>query len=110
MIEMAANTINTRKQTEMDYFYDGESQVEHFMNNELECYKKITQMNKYFINEPLYNTHNPLTWWHTNQHEFLNLAKVAQKFLSFPATSVPSERLFSKAENILTKKRNRLDP
>ncbi|CAG8795193.1 27972_t:CDS:2, partial [Dentiscutata erythropus] len=36
IIEMAANTINTRTQTEIDRFYDGESQVEHFMNNELE--------------------------------------------------------------------------
>lgn len=40
--------------------------------------------------------------------EYPNLYEIAIKYLSIVGTSVPSERLFSKAGNILTEKRSRL--
>lgn len=42
------------------------------------------------------------------ENTYPNLSKLAFKYLSIVATSVPSERLFSKAGDILTEKRNRL--
>ena len=36
------------------------------------------------------------------------LYEVAMKFMSVPATSVPSERVFSKAGQLITERQNRL--
>ena len=81
-------TIDTPARTEMDRLYDGEVS-DYLVDNELERYEKVTQMNKYFIDEPLYKIHNPLTWWCTNKKDYPNLAALARQFLSIPATSVP---------------------
>ncbi len=52
---------------------------------------------------------NPLQWWKNEGHlKFPMLYKLATKYLSMPATSVPSERIFSTAGEIISKKRNRL--
>lgn len=51
---------------------------------------------------------NPLVYWVNVSAAYPELSKVAIKYLSSVATSVPSERLFSKAGDILTQERNRL--
>ena len=53
---------------------------------------------------------DPLLWWMTNQAKYPLVSKVAFKYLGIPATSVPSERLFSKAGELVSKRRNRLKP
>jgi len=53
---------------------------------------------------------NPLEWWRAHQRQYPAVATVARQLLCIPATSVPSERLFSKAGNVITKKRNQLNP
>ena len=42
--------------------------------------------------------------------KFPNLAQLAKAVIGIPATSTPSERLFSTAGNIVTKKRSCLNP
>ena len=49
-----------------------------------------------------------LEWWSTRQLQFPKLAALARKVLGVPATSAPSERLFSVAGLTVTKQRNRL--
>lgn len=51
---------------------------------------------------------NPLQWWKDHRNEFPSLASTAQHFLGIPATSVASERLFSKAGQIVTSRRENL--
>ena len=66
---------------------------------------------KMYCNDPVLNRkEDPLLWWKNNEAKFPNLAKIAKKYLGIPATSVPSERLFSKAGELVSKKRNRLKP
>ncbi|XP_057681081.1 E3 SUMO-protein ligase ZBED1-like [Corythoichthys intestinalis] len=53
---------------------------------------------------------NPLDYWEQHKHIYPNLYKLAITLLCTPASSVPCERVFSKAGEILSKKRNRLKP
>ncbi|XP_063743762.1 E3 SUMO-protein ligase ZBED1-like [Eleginops maclovinus] len=53
---------------------------------------------------------DPLTWWKANQKRYPRLAKLASAYLCVPATSVPSERVFSAAGLIVNRLRTRLHP
>ena len=50
----------------------------------------------------------PLLWWKNNSARFPVLSNLAKKYLAIPATSTSSERLFSKAGNIMLIKRTQL--
>lgn len=51
---------------------------------------------------------DPFKWWCVNKEHFPILAKLARKYLGIPATSTPSERLFSHAGLVMTNKRTQL--
>lgn len=53
---------------------------------------------------------NPLDWWRANQTRFPRLARLAQRYLCIPGTSVPSERVFSAAGLVVNRLRTRLTP
>ena len=50
----------------------------------------------------------PLVWWKEHEKDFPRIALIAKKVLAVPATSVPSERIFSAAGLLVNKLRNRL--
>lgn len=61
-----------------------------------------------FNGDGVYN--DPLDWWRIHYEKFPNIWKLASCVLAIPATSAPSERVFSAAANIVNKKRVRLKP
>lgn len=50
------------------------------------------------------------TWWGARGKQFPMIQRVAQRYLPINATSTASERLFSLAGNVASKKRNKLKP
>jgi hypothetical protein len=61
-------------------------------------------------NDELPEFTDPLEWWRRRQHEFPILFKLARMYLCIPATSAPSERIFSAAELIIRKLRASTKP
>lgn len=53
---------------------------------------------------------DPLQWWRCHKANFPRVAKLAQRYLCIPATSAPSERVFSTGGNIVTCHRAALKP
>ena len=52
---------------------------------------------------------NPLDYWRTHSGVYPILSQMARDYLSIPASSVPSEQIFSRGGDVVTKKRNRLN-
>ncbi|CAF4624282.1 unnamed protein product [Didymodactylos carnosus] len=49
-----------------------------------------------YLSEPEIRTNTcALIWWNQNKYRYPTIAKIARKYLCIPATSTPSERIFS---------------
>lgn len=66
------------------------------------------ELRHYVEEAPIDRKCDPLEWWCGREKVYPRMAKLARKNLSLVATSVPSERVFSAAGEVLSKKRNRL--
>ena len=64
----------------------------------------------YMAMERLRRKDNPLDWWRQHETHLPRLARLAKKYLSVPSTSVPSERVFSKAGQLVSARRAKLNP
>ncbi|MBN3296944.1 ZBED1 protein, partial [Amia calva] len=73
-------------------------------------YAVEAELNSYLVSPTIDSEMNPLTWWLLHQVNFPHLSKLARKYLCIPATSSPSERLFSTSGNVVTCQRTCLKP
>ena len=71
------------------------------MTKELRLYAKTQQINV---------KDDPLAWWADHQQTFPVLASVARRLLAIPASSAPTERVFSKLARINSKERCKMKP
>ena len=67
------------------------------------------EMARYKEEASLALSDDPLGWWKEHEGQYPFLSRVAKKHLSTPGTSVPSERVFSTAGDIISTKREHLD-
>ena len=67
------------------------------------------ELDMYAKERPVSTKINPFDWWKVNSANFPKLAMLARRVLCSPATSVPSERVFSTAGGTVTKLRATLD-
>lgn len=64
-----------------------------------------------YLDEPLSGREkDPLTWWRDRALTYPKLSMLMAKKLCVVATSVPSERIFSKTGLIISDRRSRLNP
>ena len=64
------------------------------------------EMKKYLALPKINRHEDPIKWWfNVGKTQFPMLFAGAQKYQCMTATSVPSERVFSTAGNVITKKR-----
>lgn len=63
------------------------------------------ELNAYIMSPRAQKEVNVLQWWKFNAHLYPTLAKMARDYLCIPATSVPCERVFSEAGNVISHKR-----
>ena len=70
----------------------------------------LSEVERFRAEPPVAISTNILQWWRVNKDCFPSLARVARQLLSTPATSTPSERLFSTAGIACNRKRASLMP
>ncbi|XP_060774450.1 E3 SUMO-protein ligase ZBED1-like [Neoarius graeffei] len=68
------------------------------------------ELDNYLITPTIDGEQDPLAWWRVHHVNFPWLSKLARKYLCIPATSSPSERLFSASGNIVTCQHASLKP
>lgn len=90
-----------------DYFDNKVSQVQSSSSPSTTSTLIIRQ----YLEMPLLDRKkNPLHFWKRHKNTFPELYKMQLKYLCIPATSVPSERVFSKTGQVTNDRRSRLTP
>lgn len=68
------------------------------------------ELEQYLAEPNAPETSNPLDWWRNYQSKYPSIAVVARAYLGIPATSVASERVFSKCGRVCSERRSLLSP
>lgn len=68
----------------------------------------MVEKDRYLKEALLPRNRDPLLWWHERTIFYPKMAPVMRRRLCVMATSVPSERVFSKAGQLVTERRTRL--
>ena len=68
------------------------------------------EMRHYLQEKNIPHHDDPLAWWKERAAQYPHLQQLAKKYLCIPATSVAAERLFSKAGELISKRRACLKP
>ena len=68
------------------------------------------ELERYLAEYPESRNTNIVAWWRSKQQQWPCLTQMARDYLAVPASSVPSEQVFSQAGHVLSKRRSRMEP
>ncbi|XP_068179073.1 E3 SUMO-protein ligase ZBED1-like [Antennarius striatus] len=68
------------------------------------------EVDRYLAEVNIARAEDPLMYWKGHKRQYPHLYTLSRTWLCSPASSVPCEQVFSKAGEILSKRRNRLNP
>ena len=108
--EQTLPTTTTFTVDETDDFWETHSQNVKRLENGNNLSDVSSALKQYLKAKILPRSTNPIEYWFQSKTNFPELYEIACTYLSIPASSVPCERLFSKAGYIINDKRNRIDP
>lgn len=100
-IECVGEKEVVKKKTALEFLYKKHDNSTSNIKNQWEAYFAEPQL-KFDL--------DPYEWWKFKKDKYPSIALLARRYLCIPATSVSSERCFSTAGNIVTKKRASLLP
>lgn len=100
LVSLLTSNPNDDEQDTIDTLPRDQPPLETRIRRELEFYLQLDAD----------SNENVLRWWKEHQLELPNLSAIARYVLSSCATSVASERIFSLAGHIVSKRRNALKP
>ncbi|XP_049909754.1 E3 SUMO-protein ligase ZBED1-like [Epinephelus moara] len=107
--------IKTRVMSEMKDTSQEEGEHSEAQSMDPPINKKLEQaveaeVNSYLLSPTIDSEADPLAWWKLHHFTYPKLSKLARQYLCIPATSSPSERLFSTSGNVVTCQRACLKP
>lgn len=70
--------------------------------------RAIVEVDRYIEEDNLDRKKDPIAYWKEEGNQFPHLKQISKKYLCCLCTSVPCERIFSKAGQIISDRRNRL--
>ncbi|XP_028456273.1 zinc finger BED domain-containing protein 4-like [Perca flavescens] len=68
----------------------------------------IAEVQRYLKDPHLPRSEDPLKYWERHHLVFPHVSQIAMRYLCTPASSVPCERVFSKAGEVVSSRQNRL--
>ena len=97
-----------RKESELLNYIFSETEIEPTSSSSTATSDIDSEIEKYLSSQISRKEDDPLKFWKENELLYPTLSKMAQCYLSIPATSAPVERLFSSAGKIFRPERCRL--
>jgi len=104
------NNRGTNQTTETDEFdLDVSSLFKKKPDNDDQSNYWKKELTQYYVLHPVDENIDILNWWSIHEKSFPNLSRMAKDFFAIMATTVPAERLNSKAFLTIRKHRNKLN-
>ena len=101
--EISTEPVKKKRRTVFEFIKEQQLQLEADAN-----FSPVKTEFDLFFKEMVVETKDVFSWWNENKFRYPNIFQFVKKYLILPATSVSSERVFSKAGEIILAKRNRL--